>query len=97
MHPRRSWWTYFAYDSRGNTVRIEGPAGTTYFEYSDADLVTMIQYPDATANSFHYDAQLRRYAVRDSAGLSYFTWDENGMNLLAERDAGGRVHNRTGG
>jgi RHS repeat-associated protein len=32
---------------------------------------------------------LRRYAMEDSSGLSYFTWDQNGMNLLAERDASG--------
>ncbi|MFO7900646.1 MAG: hypothetical protein R6V58_16490, partial [Planctomycetota bacterium] len=61
------------------------------FEYSDADLVTMIQYPDATVNYFHYDAQLRRCAVRDSAGLSYFTWDADGLCPLAERDAAGAV------
>ena len=29
-------WTYFAYDSRGNTLRIQEPAGTTYCTYSDA-------------------------------------------------------------
>ena len=33
----------------------------------------------------------RRYAIQDSGGLRYFTWDTNGMNLLCERDAGGTV------
>jgi hypothetical protein len=42
-------------------------------------------------NHFYYDAMLRRYAVEDSSGVRYFTWDTNGMNLLAERDAAGTV------
>jgi RHS repeat-associated protein len=51
-------------------------------------------------NHFYYDALLRRYAVEDSSGVRYFTWDSNGMNLLAERDATGNVvasytHGRT--
>jgi len=50
-------WTYFAYDSRGNCLRIQEPSGTTYFEYSDADLVTSIQYPGGTTNTFRYDGQ----------------------------------------
>jgi hypothetical protein len=57
----------------------------------------MIKYPDATVNYFWYDAMQRRYALRDSAGLSYFTWDRNGLDLLAERDAALiRGHERTG-
>jgi len=40
-------------------------------------------------HQFTYDALLRRHAVQDSGGLSYFTWDSNGMNLLCERDASG--------
>ncbi len=42
-------------------------------------------------NYFWYDARQRRYAMQDSDGLSYFTWDTNGMNLLLERDATGTV------
>jgi len=42
-------------------------------------------------NYFYYDAMMRRYAMQDSNGLSYFTWDQNGMNLLAERDSAGAV------
>ena len=38
-----------------------------------------------------YDARMRRFAMEDSNGLSYFTWDANGMNLLQERDASGGV------
>jgi len=82
-------WTYFTYDSRGNCADIEEPDGTTYFEYNDANLVANIRFKDGTPNYFHYDAQLRRYAMEDSAGLSYFTWDTNGMSLLAERDLTG--------
>jgi hypothetical protein len=29
--------------------------------------------------------------MEDSSGLTYFTWDENGMNLLCERDSSGAV------
>jgi hypothetical protein len=43
------------------------------------------------ANYFWYDAMMRRYAMQDSAGLRYFTWDANGMNLLCERDSAGAV------
>jgi YD repeat-containing protein len=55
------------------------------------NLVTDIKYPDGMMNYFYYDAQLRRYAMQDSGGLRYFTWDSNGMNLLCERDAAGSV------
>ena len=79
-------WTYFAYDSRGNCTRMDESGGSTYFEYSDANLVTSIRYKDGTPNYFYYDGLLRRYAIEDSCGLAYFTWDANGMNLLAERD-----------
>ncbi len=50
-----------------------------------------ITYKDGTPNTFHYDARGRRYAVEESAGLRYFTWDGNGMNLLCERDESGDV------
>ena len=42
-----------------------------------------------SATYFAYDAELRRYAIEESTGLRYFTWDENGMNLLCERDTTG--------
>jgi len=62
-----------------------------YFTYNDVNLVTTIEYPGGVANYFWYDAMMRRYAMQDSSGLRYFTWDQNGMNLLAERDAAGAV------
>jgi len=62
-----------------------------YFTYNDVNLVTTIEYPGGVANYFWYDAMMRRYAMQDSSGLSYFTWDQNGMNLLAERDSAGAV------
>jgi len=62
-----------------------------YFTYNDVNLVEAIEYPGGVANYFWYDAMMRRYAMQDSAGLRYFTWDANGMNLLAERDASGGV------
>ncbi len=85
-------FAYFTYDSRGNCTQIEkGFGGTTYFEYNHANLVTRITYKDGTENYFHYDGMLRRYAMEDSDGLRYFTWDRNGLNLLVERDEAGEV------
>jgi YD repeat-containing protein len=55
------------------------------------NLVTGIKYADDTVNYFWYDALMRRYAMQDSNGVSYFTWDRNAMNLLAERDLAGSV------
>ena len=83
--------TYFQYDARGNCTVIEKPSGATYFEYSDADLVTSIQFASGVTNYFYYDGKLRRYAMEDSKGLTYFVWDQNGMNLLAEFDAYGNT------
>ena len=45
----------------------------------------------ARVNYFSYDALQRRFVVVESTGTSYFTWDQNGMNLLSERDASGSV------
>jgi len=82
----------FAYDERGNCIRIDKPGGlAVYFEYNDVNLVTSIRYTDGTMNYFSYDAFMRRFAVQEASGLSYFTWDQNGMNLLCERDASGSV------
>jgi hypothetical protein len=55
------------------------------------NLVTDIKYPGGVMNYFYYDAMLRRYAMGASSGLRYFTWDQNGMNLLCERDSAGSV------
>jgi RHS repeat-associated protein len=55
------------------------------------ELAARTQYKDGTPNYFYYDAMLRRYAIEESTGLSYFTWDQNGMNLLTERDTAGSV------
>ncbi len=79
------------YDRRGNCRKIEEPDGTIYFEYNHANLVTRITHKNGIDNYFHYDAMLRRYAMQDSDGLRYFTWDRNGVNLLAERDQSGTV------
>ncbi len=53
--------------------------------------MTAVGESPARVNYFSYDAMLRRFAVEESTGVSYFTWDANGMNLLAERDASGSV------
>jgi len=94
LHTRRlpdDAWSYFQYDPMGNTTAIQEPGGTTYFAYIGAGLVSAIAYKTGVANYFYYDAELRRYAIEESTGLRYFTWDENGMNLLCERDAAGAV------
>jgi len=88
-------WTYFAYDTRGNTTRIQrpgAPGATTYFTYNDADRVTSISHPWYDPQYYYYDARLRRTAVeRITAGVksaAYFVWDKNGMNELTERSHG---------
>jgi len=88
-HDLDTGWSYYEYDSRGNCTEIQEPDGTNYFEYNHADLVTAIHYKTDVSNYFYYDAQMRRYAIHDSNGLAYFIWDQNGMNLLAERDSAG--------
>jgi hypothetical protein len=55
------------------------------------DLMSSIQYADGSWNYLYYDGQERRYAIQDSGGLSYLTWDTNGMNLLCEKTADGTV------
>jgi len=84
-------YTYYSYDECGNMLQIKKPAGTTYFEYNDAQLVENIHYSNDSWAYFYYDALLRRYAVNDGSGLSYFTWDANGVNLLSESDNTGTV------
>jgi len=83
--------TSYSYDVMGNCLSIAEADGTTYFTYNDANLVTSITYPDSTVNYFYYDGLMRRYAMEDSAGLTYFVWDKGGLNLLAEKDASGNV------
>ena len=39
----------------------------------------------------HHDARMRMYAMEDGGETTYYTWDENGLNLLTERDAQGNV------
>ena len=67
------------------------PTTHRHTRYNGANLVTAIAYKSGVANYFYYDSQMQRYAIEDSAGLRYFTWDRNGMNLLCERDAEGNV------
>ena len=79
-------------DAFGNCTAMKETGGaTTAFTYNDRDLVTRIDYSGGTSNYFHYDGQDRRFAMADSNGLSYFTWDQDGMNLLAEKSAAGTV------
>ena len=88
-HRLGTGYTYFTYDSRGNCTKIQAPDGDIDLEYNYADLVTGIKHKNGESNYFYYDAQLIRYAMEDSNGLSYFTWDSNGLNLLAEQDSTG--------
>ena len=80
-------WSHYSYDSRGNCTLFQEHDGTTYFTYNHANLVTSILFKEGTPNYFHYDAMQRRYAIQESTGLRYFTWDRNGMNILCERDS----------
>ncbi len=40
---------------------------------------------------FYHDGLMRRYAMENSAGVTYFVWDKGGLNLLAEKDSSGNV------
>jgi len=85
-------YEYFAYDARGNCTRIDDDSGlSTYFQYNSLNMVERIRYANGVVNRFWYDALGRRFAIEESTGLSYFTWDRNGLNLLAEHDATGNV------
>ena len=53
--------------------------------------MTAIRYRDGTTQYFHHDARMRMYAMEDGGETTYYTWDENGLNLLTERDASGAV------
>ena len=84
-------WAYYAYDANGSLVRLHKPAAgeCTYFAYNDVPLVESIRYPDGSMNYFHYDGQMRRYAVEDSTGMHYFYHD--GLNPLSKVNAADEV------
>ena len=84
-------WTYFQYDARGNCEKIHAPAGTTYFDYNDLNLMKSVLFRDGTPNYFFYDAQNRRYAIQESTGTAYFTYDQDGLCQLIERDSTGSI------
>ena len=82
---------YYTYDPRGNCTRVDEADGSTYFEYNHANFATAIRYRDGSTQYFNYDGLLRMYAMDDDGTMTYFTWDSNGLNPLAERDANGTV------
>jgi len=68
----------------GSCTLIEKPddAEYTYFEYNDARLLRAAHVlPEDRWDYFHYDGQLARYCIEDSAGCKYYYWD--GLDLLA--------------
>ena len=76
--------TYYSYDRNGSCTLIEKPddAEYTYFEYNDARLLKAAHVlPEDRWDYFHYDGQLARYCIEDSAGCKYYYWD--GLDLLA--------------
>ena len=60
--------TYYEYDGRGNQVAKVEPTGTTYFEYNHRNLLTRVDFPDASSNQFGYDGDGKRVWVNDSEG-----------------------------
>src|SRR5690606_5877047 len=87
--------SYFQYDATGNLTLQQEPDGTTYYTYTPFNLVSTIHHKDDTHTRTWYDGNLRRYALEDDThGLRYFTWDQNGLNLLAEQDSSGTVTRR---
>ena len=67
------------------------PAGTTYYTYNDRNLMTSLKFRDGVINYFYYDARDRRYAIHDSGGTTYLTYDTDGLCTLLERDVSGNV------
>ena len=59
-------WTYYTHDSHGNLTRIEGPGGTTYFDYTPWNMIQRIAGGN-DAVYFDYDALQWKYRIDRSS------------------------------
>jgi RHS repeat-associated protein len=69
--------TYITYDSIGNIIKVEDPAGKdTTREYDDLNLLVNSTYPDGTYEEFKYDDGGNLITKQDREGYSTnFTYD----------------------
>jgi len=80
--------TYYQYDGCGNQTAKQEGAGTTYFQYDHENLMTQIDFPDASHNYFSYDADGKRTSIGDSEGYRKLIYQGPDMlALMQERDA----------
>ena len=61
------------------------PDGTTYFEYTDANLPKKVAIEGGSTVEFRYDGALQRTAMVADGTATYYVWD--GLRLLETRDA----------
>ncbi len=90
---------YYHYDGCGNTTAKQEALGTTYYQWDHENLMTRIDFPDASHNYFAYDADSKRVEKRDSEGYTRFVYQGPDMlRLLLECDGDGdtQVHYTVG-
>jgi len=79
--------TTFSYDSNGNTYVEDAGGDLTTYTWSIDNMCLGIALPNATLNTFVYDADLKRRQEEDSAGVAKFINDME--NVLIETNSGG--------
>ena len=89
-----SGWTYFQYDSNGNTIEEQTPTYTRYYDWDGRDMMTGVRSTEDgwTDNEIEYDKLASRKSLVDSTGTTYYTWD--GINVLKTEDEQGSLKQR---
>jgi len=89
-----SGWTYFQYDSNGNTIEEQTPTYTRYFDWDGRDMMISVRSTEDgwTDNEIEYDGLASRKSLIDSTGTTYYTWD--GINVLKTEDDQGSLKQR---
>ena len=83
----------FAYDEKGNILRMTDTAGyVTRYAYDDLGNTTLISNESGVVWTFAYDAMGHRLTTRDPLGLVESNTYDLAENLVQVRDAGGRVY-----
>ena len=80
---------YYAYNANGSLIRIDAPAGHTYFGYAPNGMIATIAPPGVTAWTFANDGALNRVKINKGGTPTYYFW--NGMSQLEERSATGTL------
>jgi len=79
--------TTFTFDANGNTYVEDAGGDLTTYTWSIDNMCLGIALPNATLNTFVYDADLKRRQEEDSAGVAKFINDMD--NVLLETNSGG--------